>query len=114
MLNKVGDDSDDSAWCDCKFIVKEWILCLIISCLKWVGEFDCVDDHSSCANVEDFHDGVVDGVEGCEKVQVTGDKYDEEKFMRFDGDPCFDSDDENKDIGLVLWERLCKWWGICS
>jgi hypothetical protein len=51
-------------------------------------EADGVDDHCCCCDVKDLHYGVVEGVEGGEKIQVTGDEYDEEKFMSFDGDSC--------------------------
>jgi hypothetical protein len=47
---------------------------------------DHVYDGRGGHDVQHFHTGVVDGVKCGEEVQVPGDEYEEEQFMRSYGD----------------------------
>lgn len=68
--------------------MKEGVLGFVIGRFEGLGSFDCVDYHRGCADVEYFHDGVVDGVEGGEEVKVTCDEDNKEKLVCFYGDSC--------------------------
>jgi len=82
----MNDESDDGTGQYGECVVEKGILCFVVRWFEWLSESNGVDDHGCWAHVYDFHDGVVEGVEGCKKVQVACDEYDEEEFMRFDGD----------------------------
>jgi hypothetical protein len=45
-------------------------------------ESNGVDDRGSGTYVKDFHDGIVDRIEGREQIQVSRHKHQQEKFMR--------------------------------
>ena len=58
--------------------MEECILCLVVGGFDRFLEADGVDDHGCGSDVEYFHDGVVEGVEGGEKVEVSSDENKEE------------------------------------
>jgi hypothetical protein len=61
--------------------MKEGVLRLVVGETDGLLESNGVDDRGRGRNVQHFHEGVVERIEGGEEVQVAGDKDEEKQFM---------------------------------
>jgi hypothetical protein len=86
--DQVREKGQDRTGDDRKLPMQKGILTFVVCALDGLLEFDRVNDGGRGSNVDDFHDGIVEGIKRCEEIQVSGHKDSQVEFVRFDGYSC--------------------------